>query len=108
MGDSGGLNSAAQLFYFTRVDRGVGRTSSSVALRVFHTDGQGCPSYEMPHFSPREIEPQLPQAALRFFGCRSIEDGHVKNVSHEDCILFAALRRGSSCEHEGASAMSLR
>ncbi len=23
--------------------------------RVFHTDGQGCPSYEMPHFSPREV-----------------------------------------------------
>ncbi len=30
--------------------------SSSVASRVFHTDGQGCPSYEIPHFSPREVE----------------------------------------------------
>ncbi len=22
----------------------------------FLTDGQGCPSYEMPHFSPREVQ----------------------------------------------------
>ena len=45
----------------------------------------------MPHFSPREVEPQLPQAVLRFFACRSAEDGHVKNVPHEDRILFTAL-----------------
>ncbi len=95
MGDSGGLNFAAQLFYFTRADRGVGRTSSSVASRVFYTDGQGCPSYEMPHFSPRDVEQQLPQAALRLSGCRSVVDGHVENVPHEDRILFTALGRGS-------------